>query len=276
MPSRYATNVRRLGSVASYAGPGNRAKRTGARRASGLLAARSTPREPNLETPAWNPGRSANPRPARPSGCARAAFAENRMPVTSPSSATRDRNPVRVPSSGVRRHAGAGARPRHVTFLPSGVETSDSAKSALRPIFNCLEDSKGCRVRGLEADPEASTPCRPVVSKSGAFSKLRDRVPSGIMRSSHDRCVVYQLLLYGSARPITGPASPSSTRFRNATQDLFIRRCLRRAFPALCCLAGPESGMIQPSSLTKETPRLCRGGSSSLTFQGVHQRNSQA
>ena len=29
------------------------------------------------------------------------------------------------------------------------------------------------------------------------------------------------------------------------------------------------------SSLTGETPRLCRGGSSSLTFEGVHRRNFQ-
>jgi hypothetical protein len=33
---------------------------------------------------------------------------------------------------------------------------------------------------------------------------------------------------------------------------------------------------IEFPSKTKETPRLCRGGSSSLTFQGVHRRNSDS
>jgi len=32
---------------------------------------------------------------------------------------------------------------------------------------------------------------------------------------------------------------------------------------------------LRGPSQTRETPRLCRGGSSSLTFQGVHQRNFQ-
>jgi hypothetical protein len=33
---------------------------------------------------------------------------------------------------------------------------------------------------------------------------------------------------------------------------------------------------LRMASKIKETPRLCRGGSSSLTFPGVHRRNSDS
>jgi fumarate reductase subunit D len=34
-------------------------------------------------------------------------------------------------------------------------------------------------------------------------------------------------------------------------------------------------GMRRTASLPRETPRLCRGGSRGLTFEGVHRRNFQ-
>jgi len=45
---------------------------------------------------------------------------------------------------------------------------------------------------------------------------------------------------------------------------------------AMAMCKEAEAGGLSTPKPTGEIPRLCRGGSNSLTFQGVHQRNVQA
>jgi hypothetical protein len=47
------------------------------------------------------------------------------------------------------------------------------------------------------------------------------------------------------------------------------------ALPLLMVLTSSPNIQHRPPSLTKETPRLCRGGSQSLTIPGVHRGNSR-
>lgn len=74
-------------------------------------------------------------------------------------------------------------------------------------------------------------------------------------------------------RTIVTKLDPFACKSRNIC--LIVRRCLRERLASV--RNQPDSLQANGSSYQKEAPRLCRGGSRSLTFQEVvHRRDFQS